>query len=107
MKDGTLGFGIDIGGTGMKAAVVDLETGKLTSKRHRIPTPRDSAPRGTGQGGRRADRSTTAGRARSVSAFPSIVRHGVVELAANIDESWVGVDADAVFAEASRAPRAR
>jgi polyphosphate glucokinase len=34
-------------------------------------------------------------------AFPSIVRHGVVELAANIDESWVGVDAGAVFAEAS------
>jgi polyphosphate glucokinase len=100
VKDGTLGFGIDIGGTGMKAAVVDLGTGTLTSKRHRIPTPRDSHP--DALAGVVVELMRYHGWSGPIGvAFPSIVRHGVVELAANIDESWVGVDAGAVFAEAS------
>jgi polyphosphate glucokinase len=93
------GFGIDIGGTGMKAAIVDLTTGVLVSDRHRIPTPRPATPAAM------ADVVKQLIDARQWSAplgvaFPAIVHHGVVGLAANIDESWVGVDADALFTEA-------
>jgi polyphosphate glucokinase len=93
------GFGIDIGGTGMKAAIVDLTTGVLVSDRHRIPTPRPATPAAM------ADVVKQLIDARQWSAplgvaFPAIVHHGVVGLAANIDESWVGVDADALFSEA-------
>jgi len=92
------GFGIDIGGSGMKAAVVDLDTGALLSERRRIPTPRPATPPAMADVVR-----TLVGRlgwdeALGV-AFPAIVRHGVVELAANIDASWIGVDAHRLFSE--------
>jgi polyphosphate glucokinase len=100
VKHANLGFGIDIGGTGMKAAIVDLGTGRLTSKRHRIPTPRDSHPEALARVV--VELMQYHGWSGPIGvAFPSIVRNGVVELAANIDASWVGVDAGAVFAEAS------
>lgn len=92
------GFGIDIGGSGMKAAVVDLDTGDLLSERRRIPTPRPATP------------SAMADVLRALvgqlgwdgalgAAFPAIVQHGVVELAANIDASWIGVDARQLFSD--------
>ena len=93
------GFGIDIGGTGMKAAIVDLTTGRLVSKRHRILTPQPATPTA------RAAVVEQLVDAQHWSAplgvaFPSIVHHGIVGLAANIDASWVGVDADALFTQA-------
>jgi polyphosphate glucokinase len=97
------GFGIDIGGTGMKAAIVDLATGVLVSKRHRISTPQPATPAAmTDVVGQLVD-----GHAWSAPlgvAFPAIVRHGVVGLAANIDRSWMGVDADALFTQACGLP---
>ncbi len=97
------GFGIDIGGTGMKAAIVDLTTGALVSKRHRISTPQPATP---------AAMADVVGQLIDGHgwsdplgvAFPAIVHHGVVSLAANIDRSWMGVDADALFTEACGLP---
>jgi polyphosphate glucokinase len=92
----TRGFGIDIGGTGMKAAIVDLDTGDLVSGRHRVATPRPATPEamaavvGDLVEGHRWDGPLGV-------AFPAIVQHGVVKLAANIDDSWIGVDADRLF----------
>ncbi len=93
------GFGIDIGGTGMKAAIVDVTTGVLVSKRHRISTPRPATPAAMAE----VVNELIAGHDWSAPlgvAFPAIVHHGVVGLAANIDGSWMGVDADALFTEA-------
>jgi len=95
-----LGFGIDIGGTGMKAAVVDLATGELATERHRIPTPRPATPEAMAAVVRELV-DHVRWQAPLGVAFPSIVRHGVVHLAANIDQSWVGVDADALFTAVS------
>lgn len=95
-----LRLGIDIGGSGMKAAVVDLDTGAIVSERVRIPTPEPATPaamadvvvelvahhRWTGSVG---------------VAFPAIVRNGLVHSAANIDPSWIDVDADATFSTAT------
>jgi polyphosphate glucokinase len=97
------GFGIDIGGSGMKAAVVDLTTGALVSKRHRISTPQPATPAAMAD----VVRQLVDGHAWSAPlgvAFPGIVRHGVVGLAANIDRSWLGVDADALFTQACGLP---
>lgn len=94
-----LAFGIDIGGSGMKAAVVDLSTGELVTERFRIDTPQPATP---------------AAMAIVVAelvdhhewtngvgcAFPAVVRRGVVGSAANIDKTWIDVDADKVFTDA-------
>jgi polyphosphate glucokinase len=96
---GELGFGIDIGGTGMKAAIVDLVTGSLASDRRRISTPQPATPAAMADVVRELVAFHGWNGPLGV-AFPSIVRHGVVSLAANIDQSWLGVDADALFTEA-------
>jgi polyphosphate glucokinase len=93
------GFGIDIGGSGMKAAVVDLDTGSLASERIRIPTPKPATPAAM------ADVAAELVRLHGWSAplgvgFPGIVRHGVVHSAANLDRSWTGIDADRLFSDA-------
>jgi len=95
MRD-EISFGIDIGGSGMKAAPVDLSDGELTAERYKIPTPRPATPaamadvvaqlvahfRWTGPVG---------------VTFPAVVRRGVTLSAANVDKSWIGTDADAIF----------
>lgn len=100
---GSRGFGVDIGGSGMKAAVVDLATGALVSERTRIATPQPSTPSAMAAVLRElVDRHAWDGPVGV--AFPAIVRHGIVRSAANIDSSWLQTDADAVFTEACGRP---
>lgn len=95
-----IGFGVDIGGTGMKAAPVDLDTGELVADRFRIDTPKPSHPEAMAEVvGRLVDHFGWVGPVGV--ALPSIVRHGMVHSAANISDRWIGVDANAVFSAAS------
>lgn len=98
-----LGFGIDIGGSGMKAAPVDLGTGELAADRFRVDTPSPSTPDAMANVVRQLvqhhDWTGTVG-----VCMPSVVTHGVVRSAANIDESWIDVDADALFTDAVGQP---
>lgn len=91
-------FGVDIGGTGIKGAVVDLDRGELAGERVRIPTPRpatvDAVLSVVREVTERAHWSGPVG-----CTFPGIVRHGVVGSAANVDDEWIGVD---LAAELSR-----
>ncbi|HET8589467.1 MAG TPA: ROK family protein [Nakamurella sp.] len=84
-----LGFGIDIGGTGIKGALVDLRDGSLASDRFRLDTPRPSTPPAVAQTAGlvagNVDYSGPVG-----VTFPGVVMHGTVLTAANVDESWVG-----------------
>lgn len=83
-------FGIDIGGSGIKGAVVDLSQGELESARIRIPTPQpatvdsvlDVAHEVIQQAGWDGPVGCT---------FPGIVRRGVIGSAANVDDGWIGV----------------
>lgn len=96
----TTSLGIDIGGTGMKAAIVDLATGELVSERYRIDTPQPATPDAmAGVVQQLVTHFSWTGPAGV--GFPAVVRAGIVESAANIDESWMNVDADAVFTAAS------
>lgn len=93
-----LGFGIDIGGTGIKGAVVDLDRGALESDRLRRPTPQPATVEGVLQvvqqvvedGGWDGPVGCT---------FPGIVRHGVVGSAANVDQGWIGTDLSAALSD--------
>jgi polyphosphate glucokinase len=84
-------LGIDIGGSGIKGAPVDIKKGVLAADRYRIPTPQPSTPDAVG--------NTVAKVARHFDwkgpvgcTFPAVVKEGRVFSAANVDESWIGVD---------------
>ena len=95
---GTQRLGIDIGGSGIKVALVDLENGSLVGQRVRIETPEPATPQ--------AVCAAVAGLVDDMGyegpvgvGFPAIVVDGVVSTANNIDRSWIGVDARAMLAE--------
>lgn len=90
-------LGVDIGGTGIKAAPVDTGTGELLAERVRILTPKPPTPAAIGE----VVAHLVDGFPDVVGAvgcgFPGVVKRGVVHTAANLDPSWVGYDADAAF----------
>lgn len=94
------GFGIDIGGSGMKAAPVDLADGSLIADRLRLATPQPATPDAMSdvvvQLVRHFDWTGPVG-----ITFPGVVRQGVIHSAANVDPSWIGYDGDARFTEAT------
>ena len=85
-------FGVDVGGSGVKGAPVDLASGALAAERLRIPTPQPSTPSAVASA--IADIISAHGWNGPVGVtIPGVVRNGVVETAANIDDGWVGCDA--------------
>ena len=95
-----LSFGIDIGGSGMKAAPVDLVSGTLATERLKIATPQPSTPAAMADVVTKLLDHFEWGGPAGVT-FPGVVHHGVARSAANVDKSWVNTDIDAVFTEAS------
>ncbi|MGW0018525.1 polyphosphate--glucose phosphotransferase [Rhodococcus sp. NPDC003382] len=94
-----LGFGIDIGGSGVKGGVVDLSTGQLVGERIKILTPQPATPAAIA--GTVTEIVAEAGWQGPVGlTLPSVVRGGVALTAANIDPSWIGTDARALFSKA-------
>lgn len=92
-------LGIDVGGTGIKGAPVDTRTGRLLADRHRIPTPQPATPDAVaGVVGELAKFFDWTG--PSGATFPAVIKHGVARTAANVDASWIGTDAAALFAQA-------
>jgi polyphosphate glucokinase len=96
-------LGIDFGGSGIKGAPVDTKKGKFLDKRYRIPTPSPA----------------TAGNVSDVIkeivryfswdgpiglTFPSVVQNGIILTAANIDKSWIGIDASKLIGEKTNLP---
>jgi polyphosphate glucokinase len=84
-------FGIDVGGSGIKGAPVDTQTGELIAERVRIKTPKPATPK--------AIIATAAEVVRQSSwdgpvgcGFPAVVKDGVVRTAANIDQAAIGFD---------------
>lgn len=96
-------LGIDIGGSGIKGALINVTTGEMTTERHRIPTPKKSTPKNVaevvGELTRHFNWQGPIG-----CTFPAVVRHGVVYTAANVDKSWIGTDAVSLFEEATGCP---
>ncbi|WP_286956844.1 MULTISPECIES: polyphosphate--glucose phosphotransferase [Arsenicicoccus] len=95
----SLPLGIDVGGSGIKGAPVDLETGEFAAERVRIPTPEDSTPEAVADViAQIIDQLDEVGPDAPVGiTVPGVVTHGVVRSAANIDKRWIDCDADALF----------
>lgn len=89
-------LGIDIGGTGIKGAPVNVVTGELQGDRFRIPTPQPADPDGVaGVVAQIAGHFEYRGGAGIT--FPGIVKSGTIYSAANVDDSWMHTDAAALF----------
>ena len=96
-------LGIDIGGSGIKAAPVDVTTGALSAPRVKVATPRPALPDPIAE----AVKGLVAGfgwTGPAGIAFPGVVIHGVTYTAANLDPAWIGLDARALFAKATGLP---
>ncbi len=91
-------FGIDFGGSGIKGAPVDLTAGEFARDRVRIETPRPATPERVAEVvADLLDRAGASPDAPVGVTVPGVVGHGVVRSAANIDRSWIGVDAADLF----------
>ena len=89
-------LGIDIGGSGIKGAIVDTVAGEFVSERLRIDTPQPAKPASVAQVvAEIAGRFTWRGAIGCT--FPAIVQHGVTMTAANVDDEWIGTDARQLF----------
>ena len=94
-------LGVDIGGSGIKGAVVDTVTGELVTERYRIDTPQPATPE-----------VITAILAQLVihfnwsglvgCGFPAAIQHGIPRTAANISPSFIGINIDKLFSEATK-----
>jgi polyphosphate glucokinase len=93
-------LGIDIGGSGIKGAPVDTRTGKLTAERHRIPTPEGAAPEDVKRVVQQLVEHFGLPGPVGVT-FPGIVQRGHTLSAANVHPDWVGLNADALFTDAT------
>lgn len=91
-------LGIDFGGSGIKGALVDIEKGTLASDRHRIPTPEPATPERVSEVIRQIVTHFDYQGVLGV-AFPSAIQQGIVRTASNIDESWIGENAGALFSK--------
>ena len=89
-------LGIDIGGSGIKAAIVDAETGELIGERQRIPTPRPSKPKAVAEVVLEIIESLNWKGPVGVS-FPTIIKNGKALHHSNMHKSWKGTQVDELF----------
>ena len=93
-------LGIDVGGSGIKGAPVDTNTGTLMSERFRIKTPKG------------AETESVAGVVKQIVdhfewkgpvgiGFPAPIKHGIVKLASNVSPAWIGMNADEFLTQAT------
>ncbi len=96
-------LGVDVGGTGIKAALVDVESGVLRSDRHRVETPRPATPDAIARAIKRLlgefDYEGKVG-----CCFPTVVVEGRAKTVSNLDEAWRDVQIDETFGRASGLP---
>ncbi|WP_405586923.1 polyphosphate--glucose phosphotransferase [Streptomyces sp. NBC_01190] len=91
-------FGVDIGGTGIKGAPVDLDKGDLSEERFKVLTPQPSTPESVIEGVQEV--VTHFGHTGPLGVtFPGVVVDGVTRTAANVDQGWVGFDARTKISE--------
>jgi polyphosphate glucokinase len=90
------GFGIDVGGSGIKGGIVDLDTGQLVRERFKLSTPQPATPSAVAK--------TIAAVVNEFGwtgplgvTYPGVVTNGIVHTAANVDKSWIGTDAREVI----------
>ncbi|MFE2992826.1 polyphosphate--glucose phosphotransferase [Streptomyces sp. NPDC059262] len=93
-------FGVDIGGSGIKGAPVDLDRGDLAQERFKVLTPHPATPDGVADGVRQVVEQFGTRPDRVGITFPGVVTGGaMIRTAANVDKAWIDVDARALLGE--------
>ncbi|WP_167103195.1 polyphosphate--glucose phosphotransferase [Mycobacterium sp. DL592] len=93
------GFGVDVGGSGVKGGIVDLDTGLLIGERFKLLTPQPATPEAVGK--TVAEVVNHFGWTGPLGVtYPGVVVDGVVRTAANVDKAWIGTDAAELFGAA-------
>ncbi|MEX0273047.1 MAG: polyphosphate--glucose phosphotransferase [Flavobacteriaceae bacterium] len=96
-------LGIDIGGSGMKGGLVNITTGEMITKRHRIPTPTSRKPKEMAEVVKQLvdhfDHKGPIG-----CGFPTVIKKGVCASDGNLHKSWKGVNVEQLFSEAVGQP---
>jgi len=96
-------LGVDIGGSGIKGAPVDIKTGKLLADRHRIPTPKPATPKAVAKTLKKLVNHFNWN-GKIGCGFPAAIQHDVVRTASNIDNEWIGINAAQLFSETTNCP---
>ena len=90
--------GIDIGGTGIKGALVSTKTGERRSERIKLGTPEGGEPEAIAEVVREIAAAVDDKPERALGiCFPAVVKHGITQSAANVSDRWIGLDADELF----------
>ena len=93
-------LGIDIGGSGIKAAPVDVDTGKLLADRQKVDTPRPALPDAVADVVKKLTTNFDWSGPIGIT-FPGVVTDGVTRTAHNMDPAWLGLDAASLFGRAT------
>ena len=96
-------LGVDIGGSGIKGAIVDTEKGVMLTERFRLDTPKPATPQAVAQTFRKVvDHFQWKGPIGV--GFPAVIQHGVARTASNIDKKWKGTNAQLLLHETVGCP---
>jgi len=96
-------LGVDVGGTGIKGALVDVNSGKMTTERFRLETPQPATPASIAATFKKVvDNFEWKGKIGA--GFPAVIKNGVAHTASNIHKDWIGTDAAALFSKVSNCP---
>lgn len=97
-------LGIDIGGSGIKGAIVDVTTGELLSERTRLVTPQPAVPRAVAETVKELVQQIGWEGKPIGCGFPAIIQRGVAKSAANIDDAWIDTNAAQLLSNATNCP---
>ena len=96
-------LGVDIGGSGIKGAIVDTETGEFIGERHRIATPKPATPEAVADVlAKLVNHFHWSGPVGC--GFPASIQHGVARTAANLSSSFIGTNIDKLFSKTTKCP---
>lgn len=96
-------LGIDVGGSGIKGALVDVESGQLTTDRFRLSTPQPAAPKAVVKTIKKVAKQFKTKGPVGVG-FPAVVLDGTVLSAANVDDAWIGFAGQRAIADVLDCP---
>jgi polyphosphate glucokinase len=104
-----IAIGVDVGGSGIKAAGVDLDTGEFTTERIRVETPNPSTPEAViaciGELVQQLHRDPDVPAEVAIGVgVPTVILEGVAKLASNIDQAWIDFGVEAALSEALERP---
>jgi polyphosphate glucokinase len=96
-------LGIDVGGSGIKGAPVNIESGELLTARYRIPTPQPAKPEAIAKVVSQVAKNF-AWSGQIGCGFPAVIHSGVALTAANVSKKWIGTDAASLFTGTTGCP---